>query len=156
MRFKTILLAVVGVLAAAVILIQLLPVGGSRANPAVAAEPAWSSAETRTLFMRTCGDCHSNETDWPWYSRIAPISWSIADHVYEGREVFNVSEWGRPGENEGEEAAEALIHGEMPLRQYLLLHPEARLSEVERDLLVRGLTDTFGSELRGGDGDGED
>lgn len=58
--------------------LQVIPVEVVQKNPAVIAEPVWDTPQTRELFMRACGDCHSNETAWPWYSRIAPASWLIA------------------------------------------------------------------------------
>jgi mono/diheme cytochrome c family protein len=144
-----------GVILGAALLIQFLPVGGGRTNPAVAAEPDWDSPRTQELFMRACGDCHSNETVWPWYSRIAPVSWMVANHVHEGRSKLNVSEWGQ-GRNEADEAAEALMEGEMPLPNYLMLHPEARLSAAEKDELARGLVATFGGKFGDEGQEGED
>jgi len=127
------------------LLIQLIPYGHERTNPAVVREPAWDSPRTRELFFRACRDCHSNETEWPWYSGFAPVSWLIRHDVDEGREHFNVSEWGRP-RNEGDEAAEELEEGEMPPWFYLPAHPEARLTAAEKAELVDGLERTFGSE----------
>jgi mono/diheme cytochrome c family protein len=125
--------------------IQLLPYGRARTNPPVAAEPAWDRPRTRELFFRACADCHSNETRWPWYSQVAPASWLVQRDVDEAREHFNVSEWGRP-RNEGEEAAEELEEGAMPLPRYLRAHPAARLSDAEKQDLVRGLAATFPHE----------
>ncbi len=127
-------------------LMQLVPYGKDHTNPKVVAEPQWDSPQTRALFMRACGDCHSNETKWPWYSNIAPISWSIYHHVVEGREHFNVSMWGVQKKNDGDEAAEEVEEGEMPLKSYLLAHPEARLSDAEKSALIEGLKRTFGEE----------
>ena len=69
------------VLAVAILLfigIQVVPYGHARTNPPVMAEPAWDSAATRELARQACFDCHSNETEWPWYSNIAPFSWCSA------------------------------------------------------------------------------
>ena len=80
------------------------PAGGARAR---------MGQRARQLFMAACADCHTNETQWPWYSSIAPVSWLVARHVQEGRERFNVSEWS--GLNEGgEEAAETVMRRSMP------------------------------------------
>lgn len=125
--------------------IQLVPYGRAHANPQVVAEPAWDSPNTRALFATACGDCHSNETVWPWYSNVAPVSWLIQHDVEEGRARFNVSEWG-VRENEGEEAAETVQEGSMPPWFYNLLHPEARLSAGEKEALIAGLLATFGEE----------
>ena len=139
---KKILLALVVLF----VLIQFIPYGKDHTNPPVVAEPNWDSPRTKELFTRACGDCHSNETKWPWYSNIAPLSWSIYHHVVEGREHFNVSMWGHQKKNEGEDAAEEVEEGEMPLKSYLLAHPEARLSDSEKKELIEGLKKTFGEK----------
>ena len=131
--------------------IQFIPYGKDHTNPPVIAEPNWDSPQTRALFMRACGDCHSHETKWPWYSNIAPISWLVYHDVVEGREHFNISAWGHQKKNEGEDAAEELEEGEMPLKPYLLAHPEARLNKQEKTLLIEGLKKTFGEEEKDND-----
>ena len=128
------------------VLIQFVPYGRDHSNPKVVSEPKWDSPQTRSLFMRACGDCHSNETKWPWYSNIAPVSWMVYRHVEEGREHFNISMWGTQKKNKGDEAAEEVEEGEMPLASYLLAHPEARLSKEEKRALIEGLKKTFGEE----------
>ena len=136
---------VASVFAALVVAIQLVPHGRDHSNPPVVAEPRWNSEETRATFVRACGDCHSNETRWPWYSHVAPASWLLQNHVEHGREEFNVSRWGI-GENEGDEAAANVRRRKMPLRSYLWGHPEARLSDAERSAFAAGLAATFGEE----------
>ncbi len=131
--------------------IQLVPFGRNHTNPPVVAEPAWDSPQTRALFMRACGDCHSNQTAWPWYSNVAPVSWLVARDVNEGREKFNVSMWGQQ-RNKSEDAAESVQNGEMPLWFYSPLHPEAQLSPAERQQLIDGLIATFGGERGEGGG----
>lgn len=130
-----------GVLAA----MQLVPAEGLGVNPPVTGEPAWDSARTHELFTRSCADCHSNRTRWPWYSRVAPLSWLVASDVREAREHLNVSEWDRP-QKDADEAAEEVREGEMPLKSYLVAHPEARLTDAERAELAAGLEATFGGE----------
>jgi mono/diheme cytochrome c family protein len=125
--------------------IQLVPYGKEHRNPPVVAEPTWDSPKTRALFFRSCGDCHSNETVWPWYSRIAPVSWLVRHDVNDGREHFNVSAWGFQKKNKADEAAKEVREGEMPPWFYSVPHPEARLSEAEKGELIRGLIATFGS-----------
>ncbi|MBI5959798.1 MAG: heme-binding domain-containing protein, partial [Chloroflexi bacterium] len=73
--------------------IQLIPV--PRDNPPVRREPVWNSAETRTLAVDACFDCHSSETEWPWYTGIAPFSWVVWYDVTEGREALDFSDWDR-------------------------------------------------------------
>ncbi|MGE0640869.1 MAG: heme-binding domain-containing protein [Thermoanaerobaculia bacterium] len=138
--------------------IQLVPYGWNHKNPPVVAEPAWNAPRTRELFFRACADCHSNESKWPWYSRVAPVSWLVYRDVQQGREHLNVSEWNRP-QRHAHEAAEKLQEGEMPLPLYLPFHPEAQLTAAEKADLVAGLAATLGSEgdrQRGGKNDDED
>jgi hypothetical protein len=126
-------------------LIQLVPYGRDHTNPPVLQEPAWDSAQTRALAVRACYDCHSNETVWPWYSNIAPVSWLVQRDVEEGRRRLNFSEWGTRRQ-EADEAAEVVQEGEMPPSFYLPLHPLARLSSQEKSALVQGLVATFGHD----------
>lgn len=140
---------ILAVLLLAVIAIQFVPYGRSYSNPPAGVEPAWDRPQTRELFFRACGDCHSHQTRWPWYSRIAPVSWLVQHDVDEGREHFNVSLWGVQNRNKGDEAAQELHEGEMPPWFYLLPHPEAKLSPAEKKALIEGLAATFSEEERG-------
>lgn len=133
------------------LMIQLIPYGRGHDNPEVAAEPTWESAQTRELAVRACFDCHSNETVWPWYSNIAPVSWLVQRDVDEGRAHLNFSEWNRP--QEADESAETVREGSMPPRVYLLTHSEARLSETELAALADGLSITVGEGDGGRGGD---
>ncbi len=141
---KTILLSVVG----AIVLfglIQLVPYGRNHSDPPVVAEPQWDSPQTRALAVRACFDCHSNETVWPWYSNVAPVSWLVQRDVDEGRRRLNWSEWNVAGQRfERESGAEAVLEGTMPPWFYLPLHPAARLTAAEKQQLVTGLQNTFG------------
>jgi mono/diheme cytochrome c family protein len=130
------------VLVLAFVAIQFVPYGRDHINPPVGAEPAWDSPETRALAKQACFDCHSNETEWPAYSKVAPVSWVVQRDVYEGRALLNLSEWQRPQE-EAKEAAEEVLEGEMPPRMYQLMHAHARLSATERERLARGLERTL-------------
>lgn len=136
---------------------QFAPFGRDHSNPAVIAEPTWDSEPTRQLAARACFDCHSNETFWPWYTNIAPISWLTQRDVDEGRDKLNFSQW-IPGQEdqEVEEAAETVLDGSMPPWSYTLIHPDARLSDEELAALVAGLSATFGSEHRGSGSSEED
>lgn len=129
------------------IIIQFVPYGRNHTNPSVRVEPQWDSTETRALAKRACFDCHSNETEWPWYSQVAPISWLVQNDVTEGRRKLNFSEWDRPQE-EAEEAAEQIQENEMPPWFYLPLHADARLSAEEKQTLIRGLQTTIGDHER--------
>lgn len=130
------------VLSGLVVAIQLVPYGRDHTNPPVIAEPAWDTPETRDLAVRACFDCHSNETEWRWYSEIAPMSWFIQNEVDEGRSELNFSEWHLS--QEGDESAETVREGEMPPRPYTLTR--ARLSDKELDTLAAGLAATLGDE----------
>jgi hypothetical protein len=129
--------------------IQFIPYGRNHSNPPVIAEPNWDSPRTRELFFRACADCHSNETVWPWYSNIAPVSWLIQRDVEEGRAKFNISAWNVSGENEGDDAAETVQKGTMPPAMYALFRPSARLSTQEKNEFIKGLAATFGGENEG-------
>jgi mono/diheme cytochrome c family protein len=136
---------VVTMLFALFFLIQFIPLAGAKTNPPVIAEPVWDSSQTKALAQRACYDCHSNETKWPWYSNIAPVSWLVIHDTNEGRSKLNFSQWGQDRQ-EADEAAEVVEKGEMPLPIYLPLHPEARLTSEEKAQLIRGLEATFGRE----------
>lgn len=133
--------------AALFLLIQFLPIGPQRTNPPVIAEPKWDSPETRALAKRACFDCHSNETVWPWYSYIAPVSWLLANDAQMGRRAFNFSEW-KPGMMSAAIMEEQIRSGKMPLPQYLLMHPEARLTDAEKQKLIAGLHATLDAEAK--------
>ena len=130
----------------ALVAIQFVPYGRDHKNPAVTGEPKWDSPRTHELFNRSCKDCHSNETVWPWYSSYAPVSWLTTLDVTFGRKVFNVSEWGRQEKNEGDRAAAEVRKGKMPLFIYLPAHPEAKLNAVEKKELIDGIVATFGDK----------
>jgi hypothetical protein len=127
--------------------LQLVPYGRASSNPPVVAEPAWDSPRTRELAKRACFDCHSNETRWPWYAKVAPFSWVMQHHVETGRSVLNFSEWTRPYVL-AEQAGSEVIRTEMPPRGYRMLHDHAQLTIDERVELARGLHATLGLEWR--------
>ena len=140
---KRIILGVVIGLIAGFILIQFLPYGHDHTNPAVAAEPQWDSPQTRDLVVRACYDCHSNQSTWPWYSNVAPISWLIQHDVQQGRARLNFSQWGTSGRGAGD-AAEQVQRGTMPQWYYVLLHPTANLTSAEKQALIQGLQTSLG------------
>ena len=124
---------------------QFVPYGRDHVNPPITQEPPWDRPETRALAVRACFDCHSNETTWPWYSEVAPVSWLIQRDVDEGRRALNYSEWDR-GQREGDESARSVAKGDMPPWFYVLPGTRAQLTAAERQRLVAGLEATFGSE----------
>jgi len=98
-------------------------------------------AEIRALIKRSCADCHSNQTVWPWYSYVAPVSWLVENDVRHGRERMNLSRWPEYSFQQQEkllaDIASALKNREMPLPQYALIHRDARLSDAEIDIVYR-------------------
>lgn len=142
MNIKVLSIAAV-VMAAA---IQFIPYGKDHTNPPVVSSPQWDSPRTKELFTRACADCHSNETKYPWYSHIAPVSWLVMHDIEEGREKLNLSMLGVQKKNKVKDASDEIKEGEMPILPYLLAHPEARLSDTEKQELISGLEKTFGKE----------
>lgn len=139
---KTIKYVLLGLLGA-LVLIQLFP--ANKTNPPVSAGQDFLTltspdAEMAGLIKNTCYDCHSHETNYPWYASVAPISWWTINHVNEGRENLNFSTWGandsKKKAHQAEECAEVLSEGEMPLKSYLITHAEARLSEAQRSQMA--------------------
>lgn len=128
----------------AVAVLQLIPYGRNHANPAIVREPPWDSTETRILAKRACFNCHSFETAWPWYARIAPASWLVWSDVNGGRRELNFSDWrfGKRAGERSEKIREEVSEGEMPPFIYRLAHPEARLAEGEKRRLMDGLAAT--------------
>ncbi|MEL7341817.1 MAG: heme-binding domain-containing protein [Bacteroidota bacterium] len=113
-------------------------------NPASPAEDAlWEEHPapqvTFALLQAACMDCHSNETVWPWYAHIQPIGGFVAGHVRQGRAEVNFSEWQQLSEEDrpymAKACAKLVKNQSMPLHSYTWLHPEAKLSETERQLL---------------------
>jgi Haem-binding domain len=119
-----------------VVAIQFVPMNAT--NPPVESDIP-TSREVKVVLRRACYDCHSHETVWPWYSRIAPISWLLARDVYEGRAELNFSTWNQYSTQEQvEKLKESWTYeteGQMPPWYYLPAHRDARLSAQDRDLL---------------------
>ena len=113
-------------------------------NPPSRYTVQWDSPRTQSLWQKTCGDCHSNETVWPWYSYVAPFGWLIAYDVNQGRDEFNISD----GDSEDDEIAEVIQDGEMPPAIYLIIHNDAKLSEIDKNDLIYGLRSSLGSSGR--------
>ena len=135
------LLTIVAICVLGALVIQLIPL--DRTNPPVVREPNWDSPQTRALAVRACFDCHSNETRWPWYSYVAPLSWWVYHDVREGRERLNFSAWGtgRFGVND---IQREIRRGTMPPSTYRIAHPDANLTDAEKNALIQGLERTIG------------
>lgn len=130
--------------AAAVVLVAMQIVRPARTNPPGETRNGLASvhpmpAHVAAVVDRACRDCHSNETRWPWYSNVAPVSWFVIDHVNHGRSHFNYSEWHRYDAKEAErllaKACEMARSGEMPLPSYTIVHRAARLSAADVEAL---------------------
>lgn len=111
--------------------IQFIPIDGRRpvVDPKAALHPP---AEVETILRASCYDCHSDETRWPWYTYVAPVSWWLASHVHEGRENLNFSKWNEMTANKQADTlsdiADEVSTGQMPLPIYLTVHRAARLT----------------------------
>jgi hypothetical protein len=129
---------IAGWLLAAFVVAQLKPV--DRTNPPSKGDLS-APPEVAAILRHACYDCHSNQTRWPWYSRIAPFSWEIAHHVDLGRKEMNFSEWGEyyPATRKRKlEWMQRALHEEvMPPWSYQLMHPGARLTDDDRARLNR-------------------
>ena len=116
---------------------QLIPV--NRTNPPVTSDVS-APLEIKSLLRNACYDCHSHETVWPWYSRVAPVSWLIASDVKEGRGKMNFSTWAdyKPAKQGVllDDAAEQIRQGDMPPFYYAWMHPNARLTDAQKEQLV--------------------
>ncbi|MEO7731253.1 MAG: heme-binding domain-containing protein [Kofleriaceae bacterium] len=137
-RLCKVLLITLAWLGGAVALMQLIPYGRTHANPAVIKEPPWDSPRTRELAVRACFGCHSNETKWPWYANVAPISWVVEFDVNVARSVVNFSEWNRTYDL-APSSGLSVKTGNMPTLKYRMAHPEANLTPEETLDLARGL-----------------
>ena len=135
------------ILAAVIVIIQLVPFGHNHSNPPVQQEPNWDNPQTRALVQRACFDCHSNETVWPWYSNVAPVSWLVQKDVIDGRRHLNFSEWGTRRHEKLDVLLEVVKEDEMPLKIYLLMHPEADFSAAEKQQLLDGFQRTLGGGM---------
>ncbi len=111
-------------------------------NPEVTYTVNWDSPRTEDLWNAACADCHSNETVWPWYSYIAPVTFLVTRDTNHGRHDLNVSE---NHDIDLGDMIEEIQDGSMPLPVYTITHPEARLSDSEKEELIAGLRATFGN-----------
>lgn len=129
---------VVLILIVALVASQFVPV--VRTNPPVESKDPLP-AELRPIVHRACFDCHSNETRWPWYSYIAPVSFLIARDVHEGRREVNFSVWDQYNPSRKtrklKEIVEQVEKHKMPQWYYVLLHAEAKLSDGEREAIIK-------------------
>lgn len=93
--------------------------------------------QVRSILMRACADCHSDQGHLPWYGRVSPVSWLIVQHMDRGREKLNFSEWPRNSTSTRQDIADSVDKGEMPLPSYVLMHHQARLTPADRTAIER-------------------
>jgi hypothetical protein len=130
-------LKIVGALAAAALIIGQVGTAGRVASESKTnGMPMSLNVKPLQVLERACGDCHSNHTDWPWYSHVPPVAGWIAQHVREGREGLDFSQWDSYSEWQRQDKLESICGnistGRMPPWQYTMMHPEARLSEKDK------------------------
>ena len=142
-------------LVAALVVAQF--VGPSRTNPPTDAAKTLHSrtpipADVDAILTRSCRNCHSNETRWPWYAHVAPMSWSVISHVNEGREHLNLSEWTHTPE-EGADLLDSVCkevrRGTMPIASYTWIHRSAILSDADKKTLCRWTADAADALMAG-------
>jgi hypothetical protein len=140
---KTILTVAALIIGVGVVVMQFIA-RPDRTNPVEDARVTMSSrlhvpADVHSILDRSCNDCHSYRTKWPWYTAVAPASWIVADDVDEGRRHLNFSVWGTYSVKRQAAKLEMLSaevdKGGMPLKGYVLLHGSAALSEADKDRL---------------------
>jgi hypothetical protein len=121
---------------------NFIPTAAFPGNPTVDPQFEWDSARTELLVRAACYDCHSNETRYPWYGNIAPVSWLVYHDINVGRENLNFSTW-TAREIEVDNLIDQIEKGNMPKSIYLPMHPEAQLTAEQKAQLIAGLRATF-------------
>lgn len=137
-KLKTWIARIGFILLVAPIGIQFVPI--ARTNPPVESDvPA--PAELKAVLRRSCYDCHSNETRWPWYARVAPVSFLIASDVKEGRRQVNFSVWNQYSGNRKARKLKGIVEqveqNKMPQWYYVIMHPEVKLSGSDKEMIIR-------------------
>jgi hypothetical protein len=129
------------------VLIQLVPYGRDHTNPPATKQVALGTAAQRELFRSACQDCHSYETNWLWYTNVAPVSWLVQSDVDDGRRRLNLSTWDRP-QPDFDEVVEQIQEGEMPPLKYWVspYHWDAKLSGAEKRQLIAGFRKLYASD----------
>jgi hypothetical protein len=142
MKLKTLMWWAAATILGAFAVAQFFPV--KRTNPSAPSEQSIYQLEpvppqVRHVFDTACNDCHSNQTRWPWYSHVAPVSWIVVHDVNSGREHMNLSTWGSypaaKRDRKLEEVCEQLMNEDMPDTKYAWVHRQARISHEQRELV---------------------
>lgn len=136
--------------------IQFFPVKRPANNPDTTNDLIYVEklkGDVPAILKTSCYDCHSNQTNYPWYSHVAPVSWLLADHIKEGRDKLNFSDWKlnnkRRKIRQLEDIKEQVQHGEMPIDNYTYVHRKAKLTDKQRQLLV-SWSETMGEQVMNG------
>ena len=124
--------------------IQFVPMDVPADVPSKAEDSIEAPENVQAILKRSCFDCHSNHTTFPWYSSIAPVSWFTKYHVKEGREHMNFSTWASYDDEKKLKFLQKIpkaIKSKMPLPSYLLIHKEAKLSDADKEAITKWATD---------------
>lgn len=131
------------------IAIQFIPSGMPGTQPETdksITHSTLASEAVLNMLKISCFDCHSNQTNFPWYSKLAPSSWLLADHVKEGKSHLNFSDWENYSRREKigllEEMKEEVESGAMPLKSYLIIHRDAVLNKEEIKIISDWVTES--------------
>lgn len=133
-------------IALAIILVGIQFIRIDKQNPTIVAGNDFivindTPEDVASLLKTACYDCHSNETKYPWYTNISPISWFVKHHIDEGREHLNFSNRGiyssKRKSHKLEECYEEIEEDEMPLTSYTFIHSDAKLNQEQKDLLIK-------------------
>jgi len=124
--------------------IQFVPMNVPADLPVKDGDALEASENVQAILERSCFDCHSSHTTFPWYSSIAPVSWFTKDHVKEGREHLNFSTWNSYDDEKKMKYLEKLpkaIKSKMPMASYLIMHKEAKLSDADKTAIAEWATE---------------
>jgi hypothetical protein len=152
-RWRRVLIRIALGLVIVAVAIQFVPYGWWHDNPPVVRDAPWPDAASAAVARESCYACHSNETDWPLYSYVAPMSWLVRSDVERGRDELNFSDWDRDA-GEADDAVEVIETDSMPPDRYTLIHRGASLSAEDRDVLVAALLTMADEDENGGSGEG--
>lgn len=137
-------LYIIGWTSAILLLMQLVKIEIPTPPKAAPADEIVASKEVMTILKKACYDCHSNHTDWPWYSDIAPISFEVRGHVKNGRSWLNFAIWNQYDDKKKQERYKGVVKTidiKMPIPAYIMTHPEAKLTRDERELIKKWAKD---------------
>ncbi|BCD68840.1 heme-binding domain-containing protein [Nitratiruptor sp. YY09-18] len=136
-----------GALAVIFGLMQFIPTYEKSNPPVEISKEIKVPKEVMAIFKRSCYDCHSNETKWPWYADVAPMSWVVRRDVIQGRKALNFSTWEEYSDTKKQELKKQIFRSvefAMPLPQYLWLHKDAKLSKEDKEIIRNWASDGKG------------